>query len=157
MRYWKKLTPYHLPHRLQQTNGHDNATENDTHVRSVRLPGPPLRQFDIAKRRENISQRARARSADELEHDADVACNEGERHGGYDEGSGEDQMAVWVVRLAGEVVFCHDLATDEAFQRESCDHVEAETETGDVDHDVFGWEVVQDVAFRHVAEGDVAA
>lgn len=60
-------------------------------------------------------------------------------------------MQVHVEGVAGEIVVEHHLAADKGFQRQSGEHVEAETEAGDVDHGVVGGEVVE-----HVAEGAVA-
>ena len=50
----------------------------------------------------------------------------------------------------------HDLAADEAFERQGGEHVEAEAEAGNVDEDVVGGEVVQDVALGQGAEGKEA-
>ena len=66
-------------------------------------------------------------------------------------------MAVGVVRLAGEVVLGHDFAAHEALERQSRDHVQAKAQARNVDHDVVCREVVQHVAFGHVAKRKVAA
>jgi len=55
-------------------------------------------------------------------------------------------MEIHVERFVGEPVVEHYFAADEGFEGEGGEHVEAETETGDVYHGVVGGEVVEDVA-----------
>lgn len=65
-------------------------------------------------------------------------------------------MEVHVEWLTGEPVIQHDFATDESFEREGGEHVEAEAEPGNVYHGIVGGEVVEDVALRERAEGEEA-
>lgn len=58
--------------------------------------------------------------------------------------------------LVGEPESDHDVAADEALERERRDHVEAEAEAGDVDHEVVGGEVVEHVALGGGPEGEEA-
>ena len=65
-------------------------------------------------------------------------------------------MEVHVERLAREPVIEHDFAANKGFQWESGEHVESETEAGDVHHDVVRREVVEYVALGKRAEGKEA-
>jgi len=65
-------------------------------------------------------------------------------------------MASLVVRLGRVVVVFHDFATDEAFERQRGQHIQAEAEAGDVDEEVVGGEVVEDVALCQIAKGEEA-
>jgi hypothetical protein len=66
-------------------------------------------------------------------------------------------MKVHVERLAGEPVVEHYLPADESFEGEGGEHVQPETETGDVYHGVVGWEVVEDVSLGEGTEGEEAS
>ena len=119
-------TPFpsnHLRHAHNQTNAHHHASKRYTYIRHPSLPRPPFRQFHKTKRRENVRQRARRGGADELENDAQIAGDERGRHGGEDERGGENEVSIRIVRFAWEVVLGHDLATDEALEGKSRDHV----------------------------------
>ena len=48
----------------------------------------------------------------------------------------------------------HHISTDEAFERQGRDHVQAKTQSCDVDEQVVGGEIVEDVAERAVAESE---
>lgn len=61
-------------------------------------------------------------------------------------------MEVHVEGFVGEPVVEHYFAADECFKGEGGEHVEAETETSDVDHCIVGWEIVEDVALGEGAE-----
>lgn len=117
------LPPHNLRNAQHQTNRHNHRAKRNARIARPRLPRPPLRQIHKAQRRENVGERAGGRGADELEDDADVAGDEGDGHGGDDERGGEDEVAVGLVRLVGEVVFGHDFAADEAFEGEGGEHV----------------------------------
>jgi len=151
------LTFYHLGNGLHQADNHYDTTKRNARIGSIRLPCLPLRELDEAKRRQNVRQRTRARRTDEFEHNADVARDQRQCHRRHDQRRGEDEVAVGIVRLAGEVILGHDFAADEALQRQRGDHVQPEAEARDVDHDVVGGKVVEHIALGHVAEGDVAA
>ena len=55
-------------------------------------------------------------------------------------------MQVHVEGFAREPVVEHYFAAYEGFEREGGEHVQTETESGDVDHYVIGGEVVEDVS-----------
>lgn len=55
-------------------------------------------------------------------------------------------MKIHVEWFTREPIIEHYFATNEGFEREGSEHVEAKTETGDVDHCIVGREVVEDVA-----------
>lgn len=112
--------------RLQQTDDHDDTSEGNASVSSIRLPRLPLRELEEAERGQNVCQCAGAGRAHELKDDAEVARDQGKSHCGDDERGGEDKVAVGVVRFAREVVLGHDFAADEALERQSRDHVQAE-------------------------------
>lgn len=116
----------HLNHTLGDADRHHNEPERDANIRSIRLPRPPLRELEEAERWENVRQRACGGCADEFEHNPQVRRDQSHAHGRYDEGRCEDDVAIRLVRLAREVVFGHDFATDEAFEGKGGDHVEAE-------------------------------
>lgn len=116
----------HFRPSLHQTNTHHKTSKNNTHIRSIRLPRPPFRKFDIAKRWENVRKSTSAGGAHELEDDADVAGEECHSHGSNHEGGCEDQVAIGLEGFGGEVVEGHDFAADEAFEGKGCEHVEAE-------------------------------
>jgi hypothetical protein len=65
-------------------------------------------------------------------------------------------MQVHVEWLAGKPVIEHYFSTDESFEREGGKHVEAETETGYIDHGVVGWEIIKDVSLGEGTEGKEA-
>lgn len=65
-------------------------------------------------------------------------------------------MAIRLVGLLGEPVVVHHLPADEALEGQSGEHVEAEAEARDVDEDVVGWEIVQDVSLGEGTEGEEA-
>jgi len=65
-------------------------------------------------------------------------------------------MAIHVERLVRKVVERHDFSADKAFQRQSREHIQSEAETGNVDHDIVGGEIVQHISLSHVAEVEVA-
>ena len=117
------LMPYHLRHTLRNTNQHNYAPKTNTPIRCSRLPRPSLSQFHKTQRRQDIRERTRGRGAHELENDAQVAGEQGGRHGGHDERGGEDEVPVGVVGFVGEVVGSHYFAADEAFEGEGGDHV----------------------------------
>ena len=79
-------------------------------------------------------------------------------------------MAVRIPGFVGKPVVGHDLAANEGFEGQGGEHVEAETtrsmsvqplrnhgggkslQPSDIDHDVVGWKVVEDVALGFVAK-----
>ena len=141
----------HAIHRAQEANDHDAAPKRNNRTRRHDFSAEPERpllagahprfpllrapdQRDVAQRREDISQRARARGADELEHDAEIARDERHERGGAAERGGEDQVAPPGKALVGEIEIRHDFAAHEAFERERRDHVQAEAEASDADH-----------------------
>lgn len=65
-------------------------------------------------------------------------------------------MPIWLVRFLGKPVVIHHLPTDETFKWQGSKHVKAKAESGDVDEDVVGGEIVEDVAFGEGAEGEEA-
>ena len=65
-------------------------------------------------------------------------------------------MSVGVVWFVCEPVLVHDFAADEGFEGERSEHVEAEEEAGNIDHQVVLREVVEHVAKRLVAKGQKA-
>lgn len=64
-------------------------------------------------------------------------------------------MSVGMVGLVGKPIVVHDFSADKGFERQGRKHVEAEKEASDVDHDIVVWEVVEHVAKRLVAKGQV--
>ncbi|TGO57430.1 hypothetical protein BOTNAR_0201g00160 [Botryotinia narcissicola] len=100
-----------------------------------------------------IRQRTRTSCADQFEYCAEIAGYETEDHSADDEGGGEDVMEMHVEWFAGEPVVEHDFTTDKSFEGEGGEHVEAETETGEVDERVCCGEVVEDVAEGFGTEG----
>lgn len=62
-------------------------------------------------------------------------------------------MEIHVEGFGGEVVVEHYFAAHECFEGKRGEHVESETETCYVDHDVVSGEVVEHVALGEVAEG----
>lgn len=67
-------------------------------------------------------------------------------------------MSIWLVRFVGKVVVVHDLATDEAFERESRKHVQAEAKSSDLDHKMtLCRKVVENVALGLVAKSEKAS
>lgn len=65
-------------------------------------------------------------------------------------------MAVGVVWLVRKVILVHDFTTHEGLEGKSGQHVQAEEEARDVDHEVILGEVVEHVAEGFVAKGEVA-
>lgn len=65
-------------------------------------------------------------------------------------------MPVRVVMFVWKPIVVHYFPADESFEREGGEHIEAEEETCDVDHEIISGEVVEYVAERFVAEGKVA-
>ena len=97
-----------------------------TNHHSYCLPRPALRQFDKAHGRENVCERAGRGSADELKDDTEVAGEQRKSHGGCDERSGEDHVAIVVEWLERVIVQRHDLAADKGFEGQGREHVQAE-------------------------------
>lgn len=65
-------------------------------------------------------------------------------------------MSVGMERIVGKPIVVHDFSAHECFERQSCQHVQAEEEASDVDHEVVIWKVVEHVAKRLVAECEIA-
>ena len=62
-------------------------------------------------------------------------------------------MAIGIVRLVGEPVVIHYLATDERLEREGGKHVEAEAQAGDLHYSMtLGREIVEYIPFRKGAK-----
>lgn len=141
------LVAHNLVDGHDEANAHDDAAKRHDSTGKPRLPAPRGKPH-VAQRRQNVRQRARARRANELKHGAQVAREQRERRGADDQAGGEDDVAVRVEGLAGEVVLCHDLAADKRLEGQRGQHVEAEAEARNVDENVVGREVVEDVALR---------
>jgi len=65
-------------------------------------------------------------------------------------------MAVRVVRLVWKPIVGHDFSAYKGFERKRSKHVEAETQSRNIDHEVIIRKVIQHVAKRFVSEGQVA-
>lgn len=66
-------------------------------------------------------------------------------------------MPVWLIRLLRKIVVIHHFATDKAFQGQCSKHVETETESCDLHHEVaLGGEIVQYVALGEIAKSKEA-
>lgn len=63
-------------------------------------------------------------------------------------------MPIRLIRFLWKPIIVHHLPADEAFERQGGEHVEAEAESGDVDQDVIGGEVIEDVSLCVGAEGE---
>lgn len=64
-------------------------------------------------------------------------------------------MSVWMVGFVREPVVVHDLAADESLERKGSEHVEAEEEARNIDHEIVVWKIVKHIAERFVAKGEV--
>lgn len=117
------LASYHFSTSKQNADSHDNATKSYAHIRSIRLPRPPLREFDITQWRQNVRESASTGGADQFKHDTEIAGEKTESHGGDDQGGGENEMAVRIEGFMGKVVEIHDLSADEGFKGQCCEHV----------------------------------
>lgn len=62
-------------------------------------------------------------------------------------------MQIHVKRLSWEPIVEHDFPTDERFEWQSRKHIESEAESCHVDHNVVGWEVVENISFGERTEG----
>ncbi len=66
-------------------------------------------------------------------------------------------MPVGLIWLLGKPVVVHHLSADEAFQRQRGEHIEAETQSSNLHNNMsLRGEVVQNIAFSLVAEGEEA-
>jgi len=151
----RTIVPYYLRHRQQQADAQYDAAKDYTGHRSKCLPAPDA-QLDVAERWQDVSQSACARGADELKDGSQVAGKQRQAHSRNDERGAEDEVALRVEGFIGEVVVRHHLSADEGLEWQSRQHVESKAEPSDVDHDVVGREVVEHIALRFVAKGEVA-
>lgn len=145
-----------LDEGLDETDEHDGGAKGDGGHGSIGLPGA-RGELDIAQRGQDVSEGAGAGGADELEEGAKIAGEQADEHGGEHEGRRVEDVEVHVERGVWVEVGKDDFATDESFEGQGGEHVEAETETGNVDHGVCGRKVVEHVALREGAKGEEAA
>ncbi len=150
-----KLTSDDLGHRHDQTHTHDPTPKTDAQDRGDGLPAL-ARQPEVAERRQDVGQGARARGADQLKHRAQIAGDEADADRAQHQRRGEDEVAVRLVGLLREPVVVHHLPAHEALEGQGSEHVEAEAEARDVDQDVVGGEVVEHVALGQGAEAEEA-
>lgn len=148
--------PDHLCYGKHQAYSHDPNTKTNAQNSWDRPPAPCAQPY-ITQRWKNVSQNTGARSSDQLEYSAQIASHQAYCHGWHNKTCAEDQMAIWLIWLIGKVVVVHYFAAHEAFQRKGGEHIQTEAETGNLDHEVALWrEVVEDVAFREIAECEEA-
>lgn len=121
-------------------------------ARTYSLPRLPLCQFDKTQRRQDIRQRTSTRSAHKLKDDTQVARDQTDHHSRKNKRRGKYEMAIGIELLMREIIFRHDLPADEGLQGQCSEHVEAKAETGHVDHDVVGWEIVEHVSLGEGAK-----
>lgn len=104
-----------LADRLNQAYAHHCTTkyhDTNSHV-SAPTAG---RELNVAEWRQYVRHSARAGGSHELKDGSQVAGDETERHGAYDETTAEDEVQVHVERLVGKVVIEHDLTANKSFQ-----------------------------------------
>jgi len=149
------VTHHRFARRLNDADDHNDASKCRNSPSQVRLPAS-LAQLHVAQRRQNERQCACRCCAEQFKHYTQIAGKEGECKGGDDERGREDEMAVRVVRLVWKPIVGHDFSTYEGFERKRSKHVEAETQSRNIDHEVIIWKVIQHVAEGFVSEGQVA-
>lgn len=136
---------------LEETDQHDDNSKCHRSHSQKRLPAPRT-QLDITQWRQDISQRARTRSSNQLENLSQVASYQAHSHGAKYQRRCKDEMATSTERRLGVVVILHDLSADKSLERKSCEHVEAEAETSNVDHEIVAGKVVEDIALCLIFE-----
>lgn len=65
-------------------------------------------------------------------------------------------MSVRLIRLLREPIIVHHLSADETFEGKGGEHIEAKAKSSDVDEDVIGREVVEDISLGEGAKGEKA-
>ncbi|KFZ03873.1 hypothetical protein V502_10585, partial [Pseudogymnoascus sp. VKM F-4520 (FW-2644)] len=159
-----------LHRRNQQRHRCHRAPERDNSPRHRPPPVLLLAQLEVAQRWEDVRQDTRGRSADDLEHRAEITHLRRDERRAPDQSSGQRDMDDGAGVVGGGVVgggsgsvgggrggeeIHHYLAADEGFEGEGGEHVQPEAEAGDVDEG-GGGEVIEHVAIGEGAEGEEA-
>ena len=119
----EQRTPNDLDNGEYETDYHNNRPEAYARVRWYLGFSTDVAQFDVAKRREDISQRCRACGSNQFEYGSEVASDQSHGHSTHNQGRGKQQMPVHVERLVREPVCHHDRSTNECLEWERGEHV----------------------------------
>ena len=145
----------HLARRLDDGDDHDRASKSHNSHGKVCLRAL-LGQLDVTQWRQDKRKRTGRRRPEKLEDDAKIARHEREHQGSHHQRGGEYQMPIRVVVFIREPVVVHDFSAHKGLKRQGCQHVQAKAEARNVDHEIIIRKVVEHIAERLVAKGQVS-